>query len=218
MFRGNSRFKLVRQLGAGGMGIVYEAEDQQRNVRIALKTLQRADPDLLYRLKREFRSLRDLVHRNLVGLGELFEQEGEWFFTMELVDGKDLLGYLQRGSAAAAIASTAGFSVDHEVSATQNAHAAATAGVAIAAPPVTTAAPPGSTIDYAKVREVFAQIAEGLMAIHDAGKVHRDIKPTNMLVARDGRCVILDFGLASTPRRARSSVRCPTWPPSKPPA
>ena len=196
MFRGNSRFRLVRQLGAGGMGIVYEAEDQQRNVRVALKTLQRADPDLLYRLKREFRSLRDLVHHNLVGLGDLFEQDGEWFFTMELIDGKDLLGHLQQGGRAAAIESTAAFSVDREVTATQPARAAA-ASVAIAAPPVSHAAPPGSAIDYAQVREVFAQIAEGLVALHDAGKVHRDIKPSNILVARDGRCVILDFGLVT---------------------
>src|SRR5262249_50815131 len=100
---GNSRFKLLRRLGAGGMGVVYEALDQQRKTHVALKTLQQADADLLLRLKREFRSLRDLVHQNLIGLHELFEEAGHWFFTMELLDGEDLRASLHRIAGAAAV-------------------------------------------------------------------------------------------------------------------
>src|SRR6187431_845265 len=96
MFDGNRRFKLLRQLGAGGMGVVYEALDQQRDTRVALKMLREPDADLLYRLKREFRGLRDLHHRNLIGLDELFEEDGHWFFTMELLDGEELCAYFQR--------------------------------------------------------------------------------------------------------------------------
>jgi serine/threonine protein kinase len=96
MFSGNSRFKLLRRLGAGSMGVVYEALDQQRNTRVALKTLREVDANLLYRLKREFRSLRDLSHRNLIGLDELFEENGHWFFTMELLGGEDLDAHFGR--------------------------------------------------------------------------------------------------------------------------
>src|SRR5262245_17420103 len=101
MFNGTSRFKLVRKLGAGGMGVVYEAEDRLRQSRVALKTLNQTDADLLYRLKQEFRSLREVVHRNLVGLEELFEEDGHYFFTMELVDGENLSTYLRRAAGAA---------------------------------------------------------------------------------------------------------------------
>jgi eukaryotic-like serine/threonine-protein kinase len=99
-FAGTSRFRIVQQLGAGGAGDVYEAEDRVRNERVALKHLRHADPIALQRFKREFRALQDLQHPNLVHLGELFEESGAWFFTMELVDGTDLLTYL-RGEAVA---------------------------------------------------------------------------------------------------------------------
>jgi serine/threonine protein kinase len=76
------------------MGVVYEALDQTRGERVALKTLRRVDAQNLYRLKREFRALQGLSHPNLVGLGELVEEAGRWFFTMELVEGVDFLAYV----------------------------------------------------------------------------------------------------------------------------
>jgi len=89
------RFRLLRRLGEGGMGVVYEALDQQRNARVAIKTVRMASADALLRFKREFRTLQELHHRNLASLGELFSEGGEWFFTMELIDGKDLVTYLR---------------------------------------------------------------------------------------------------------------------------
>lgn len=81
----------------GGMGVVYEALDRQHNTRVALKTLHSAHPDALRRLKREFRELQGIEHPNLIRLGELIEESGQWFFTMELVDGVPFLEYVRHG-------------------------------------------------------------------------------------------------------------------------
>ena len=90
---GTERFDVVRRLGSGGFGVVYEAHDRERNERVALKTLRTADASAIYRLKKEFRALADVVHPNLVSLYELFVREEDWFFTMELVEGIDLLRF-----------------------------------------------------------------------------------------------------------------------------
>jgi serine/threonine protein kinase len=98
-FMGTARFALVRTLGSGGMGIVYEAQDKVRSSRVALKTLQCMNPTDLYRFKKEFRSLQSLVHPNLVTLYEFVSEQGHWFFTMELVEGEDFLTYVRGPSA-----------------------------------------------------------------------------------------------------------------------
>jgi len=84
-FQGTARFSIVRRLGAGGMGVVYEAFDRDRQVRVALKTLTRFDATALYQFKREFRALTELVHENVISLYELIADGAQWFFTMELI-------------------------------------------------------------------------------------------------------------------------------------
>ena len=97
------RFTLVRRLGAGGMGVVYETYDQQRGELVALKTMRKVNPVALVRFKQEFRSLSDITHPNLVNLYELFAVEERWFFTMELVEGTNFISFV-RGSSAEASA------------------------------------------------------------------------------------------------------------------
>ena len=95
-FPGNDRFTIIRRLGAGGMGIVYEAQDNERQTRVALKTLRNIDPASIFRFKVEFRSLAELSHKNLLPLYELFFEDNHWFFTMELLEGAtDLLTFLR---------------------------------------------------------------------------------------------------------------------------
>ncbi|MEO6773009.1 MAG: protein kinase [Kofleriaceae bacterium] len=94
-FAGNARFELKQVLGAGSMGLVYEAYDHERAMSVALKTVHALDADALYRLKTEFRARADLEHRNLVRLGELLHDDGHWFFTMELVEGWPFLDWVR---------------------------------------------------------------------------------------------------------------------------
>ena len=89
-FTGNARFQVQSLLGTGGMGVVYEALDRERNVTVAIKTLRIHGASRLLRFKQEFRALRDIRHPNLVELGELFEEDGVWFFTMERVKGVNI--------------------------------------------------------------------------------------------------------------------------------
>ncbi len=86
-FTGTERYELRRQLGAGGMGAVYEVLDRTNETLVALKTLLYTDPESIYRLKREFRSLTDVRHTNLLRLYDLVSYGERCFFTMELVSG-----------------------------------------------------------------------------------------------------------------------------------
>ncbi len=93
-FQGTPRFRLVRELGVGAMGEVYEAQDLDTGATVALKVLHRVDPEAIGRLKAEFRTLQEVQHPGVVSFGELFEHEGAWFFTMELIDGVTLTEHL----------------------------------------------------------------------------------------------------------------------------
>ncbi|HEY4055603.1 MAG TPA: protein kinase [Kofleriaceae bacterium] len=106
-FRGTERFEVVKYLGRGGFGSVYEVRDRHLLVdlhlsqhaqpsTIALKLLRRPHAERLARFKREFRDLAELRHPNLVTLYELVATDDHVFFTMELVRGESPLRYVQR--------------------------------------------------------------------------------------------------------------------------
>jgi serine/threonine protein kinase len=90
------RYVLLRELGAGGVGSVYLAQDRQTGESLALKKLSRVDAKGVLRFKREFRSLANMEHPNLVRLYDLErEPDGTWFLTMEYVPGVDLVSHLR---------------------------------------------------------------------------------------------------------------------------
>lgn len=96
-FSGTERFQIIRELGMGGMGVVYEALDRKSGEKVALKTLRNVESAAILLFKQEFRALGGLHHPNLIRLGELFESRGDWFFTMELIRGVDLMSWLKDG-------------------------------------------------------------------------------------------------------------------------
>ena len=182
-FAGTARFQLRRRLGAGAFGVVYEAYDRERSSVVALKTLRRAGDDALYRLKKEFRSLADITHPNLAALYELLSEGGQWFFTMELVDGQSFHDYVCDGSEASAAelgGTTVKLSSVHE---TQTVEAPAEAPAQAEAPAAAEGARP-ARVDFARLRSALRQAAAGICALHAAGKLHRDIKSSNVLVTR----------------------------------
>jgi tetratricopeptide (TPR) repeat protein len=146
------RFTILRRVGEGGMGIVYEAIDRQRGQRVALKKLRWLYPLNLYRFKREFRALAEVVHPNLVSLFELHSADENWYYTMEFIDGTNFV----------------------------KAHRDGSGGIA-----------------EARLRRSLLQLVDGVQALHRAGKLHRDLKPQNVLVGADDRVTILDFGLVA---------------------
>lgn len=178
-----SRFDVVRTLGSGGMGTVYAARDRATGGRLAVKALRQLDGDALLHFKQEFRVLWDLVHPHVVRVGELIEDGGRFYLTMQLVDGENLLDWVRPGGPRRATSPSA---------------------VTERAPPVSAvvvtdagAAGHGGVLHEARLRAVLAQLASALVALHAAGVVHRDVKPNNVIVAPDGHLTLLDFGLAT---------------------
>jgi len=168
-------FRIVREIGRGGMGVVYEAVDDRRGRRVALKvleahlTLQRSAVD---RFLREAHAAAALRHPHVVPVEHVGEEDGVHFFAMELIEGASLADVI--------------------------AQLAARARDPAAEPPDDLRAllAPFVGNPFVAAAGTIAAIARALHHAHRNGVLHRDVKPSNILLRRDGTPLLIDFGLA----------------------
>lgn len=153
-------YRVLREIGRGGMGIVYEAIQAPLGRRVALKLLpdsRLASETDLARFRRESETASRLEHPNICAVYDAGVVDGRPFIAMRFVEGETLAARLSRARAR------------------------------------------GKNGEPADVRESIAlveQLARALHAAHEAGVVHRDVKPGNVMVTQEDVPLLLDFGLA----------------------
>ena len=147
-----SHYRILEKLGAGGMGVVYLAEDMKLGRKVAIKILSEeytTNKDRLHRFEQEASAASNLNHPNILTIHEVGTDEGRHYIATEFIDGVTL----RRKMA-------------------------------------------GSQLETSEILDIAIQVASALEEAHAAGIVHRDIKPDNVMVRRNGYVKVLDFGLA----------------------
>ena len=184
------RYHIVRELGRGGMGVVYLGRDLRLDMDVAIKFRGLVHAEATLWLKREFRAVASLRHRNLVELYELVAHERSCYFTMEYLHGQDPREWVDLTRSA-----LAGDTITRTTPPLERARTEV--GDRPSDAPATRTLP---NADFGRVRSVIAQLAEGLAFLHQRGVIHRDVKPSNAIIV-DGTVKLLDFGLALDRKR-----------------
>jgi serine/threonine protein kinase/Tfp pilus assembly protein PilF len=190
-------FRIIREVGRGGMGVVYKAEQLSLGRRVALKVLPFAatmDPRQLQRFHNEARAAAGLHHTNIVPVYGVGSERGVHYYAMQFIEGRTLADLIaeQRREAV------------RQVPTTDEAAAAAASTVRPAAQ--ATSAAPRDAAYFRRAAAWGIQAAEALDCAHSLGVVHRDVKPANLLVDAAGRLWVTDFGLAQVQSDARLTM------------
>ncbi len=205
-------FRLLREIGRGGMGVVYEAEQVSLARRVALKTLPAAsalDDRQLQRFRNEARSVAVLDHPNIVSVYAVGCDQGVHYYAMQYISGQtlaSLIDVLRRESDAdrrgpdgelwlRATRTMAGASSAIRADISQPRHAPAGDGASKLQPAGRNGSASRRLFVETAVR-LSIQAAEALDHAHRMGIVHRDVKPSNLMVNADGHLWVTDFGLA----------------------
>jgi serine/threonine protein kinase/Tfp pilus assembly protein PilF len=215
-------FRILRELGRGGMGVVYEAEQISLGRRVALKVLPFAstlDAKQLQRFKNEAQAAAHLHHQNIVPVHATGCERGVHYYAMQLIDGHTLAEVItdlrKPDASSPSPPGTPGGEGRGEGGQNPTENRGAPARVSPLTPNPSppecrgrgeTETPPNarlSTLPTTRGRAYFhaiaqlgAQAAEALDYSHEFGVVHRDVKPANMLIDGRGKLWITDFGLA----------------------
>ncbi|MCX5397773.1 serine/threonine-protein kinase [Streptomyces sp. NBC_00102] len=152
------RYELQRQLGRGGMGVVWEALDRRLGRRVAVKGLLYrgpVDPETqaqwVERARREAQAIARIGHQHVVAVHDVIEAGNQVWIVMELLDARSLADLLREQR----------------------------------------------RLPVAQAARIALQVLRGLRAVHEAGVLHRDVKPHNVLFRPDGRALLMDFGIAT---------------------
>ena len=193
-------YQLIRVLGRGGMGTVYEAHQISLDRRVAVKVLPFAallDQRQLRRFKNEARAAAMLKHRHIVSIYSVGCERGVHYFAMELVDGQTLADIACTRPSVQSDAARAGVTphADDLESPSAAAHGTRINDTSPAAQ-LSTQRSTNRKEFFRSIARLGAQAADALQYAHHEGVIHRDVKPSNMLVDEYGDLHIADFGLA----------------------
>jgi serine/threonine protein kinase len=206
-------FRLLREVGRGGMGVVYEAEQISLQRPVALKVLPFAaaiDPRQLQRFRNEALAAAHLRHENIVPVFAVGSERGVHYYAMQFIEGQSLatlIAEMRRlsgqpdSSQVARAADTTGPYVPGGAPATLPHDADRLAAVAIS-----TERAASSRRYFQRVAGLARQAALALEHAHQTGIVHRDIKPGNLLLDSRGQLWVTDFGLAQVSGEAGLTV------------
>jgi serine/threonine protein kinase/WD40 repeat protein len=194
-------FHLVRQLGRGGMGVVYEADQISMGRRVALKILPfaaLAEPKCLLRFKNEVRAAASLDHGNIVSIYSVGESSGVHYYAMQLIRGQNLASVIHELRRDKTTPNDARADIQLDLLAFDEDSAASP----ISQHTIDTTTPASSLSGRTKqdffktVARIGIQVAEAIHHAHDQNVIHRDIKPANLMLDFEGVVYITDFGLA----------------------
>ncbi|MBR4515552.1 MAG: protein kinase [Lachnospiraceae bacterium] len=147
------RYKVLEEIGSGGMSNVYKSQDMKLNRYVAVKVLKpefSRDRNFVTKFRIEAQASAGLSHPNIVNVYDVVEEDGMYFIVMEFVDGITLKEYIEENG----------------------------------------------RLSMDKALDVSIQIAAGLEEAHEHHIIHRDIKPQNIIVSRNGNIKVTDFGIA----------------------
>jgi serine/threonine protein kinase len=184
-------YQIVREIGRGGMGVVYEAEQLSLGRRVALKILPFAsalDSRQLQRFRNEAQAAAQLQHPHIVPVYAVGYDRGVHYYAMQLIEGKTLAQTIAdlklqdagpRINGSNATVPRAGLATERSIR---------------------------STSYFRTVAELGIQAARALEQAHQIGVVHRDIKPGNLMIDMQGKLWVTDFGLARFPNHTELTI------------
>ena len=196
-------FEIIREIGHGGMGIVYEAHQKSLNRKVAVKVFPRqsiGNTQQLRRFRREAETIGALHHSNIVPVFAIGEQDGLHYFAMQFLKGVPLDRVIENLASLPATTKCENFfrrcmELDEQPEPVDE----------LQGPDLPSTSNRFNKAHWRRVAELGTQVAEALEYAHSHGVLHRDIKPSNLILSDDFRVWVTDFGLAVTGQHERLS-------------